>query len=50
MKLYKRKLEKIYKQIEKITSIGSDNKLEYYKYVDEIIQKGDYSFFEQVLW
>ncbi len=49
MNLYRRKLEKIYKQIDKLAVKGKDNTLEYYKYIDEIIQKGDYGSFEQVL-
>lgn len=48
--LYKRKLEKIFNQISKIAFKGKDNKLEYFNYVDELIQKGDYGVFEQCVY
>jgi hypothetical protein len=47
--LYKRKLAKIFKKLNNIASEGSDNIIEYYKYIDELIQKGDYSAFEEVI-
>lgn len=47
--MYRKKLEKIYKKIDKIASKGKDNQLEYYKYINELISKGDYSAFEEVL-
>lgn len=47
--MYRKKLEKIYNKIDKIASKGKDNQLEYYKYIDELISKGDYSAFEEVL-
>lgn len=49
MDLYKRKLNKIKKKIDSIAKVGMDNFLEYYKYIDELINKGDYSDFQQVL-
>ena len=49
MDLYKRKLNKIKRKIDSIAKIGMDNILEYYKYIDELINKGDYSDFQQVL-
>jgi hypothetical protein len=48
-KLYNRKVTKIYKKLDSLSSKGKDNILEYYKYIDEIIDKGDYSVFEQVI-
>lgn len=47
--LYKRKINKIYKRIEKLSSKGKDNILEYQKYVAEIVDKGDYSVFQEVI-
>lgn len=47
--LYKRKLNKIYKKINKISSEGKDNILEYYKYLNELVEKGDYSVLEEVV-
>ena len=49
MDLYKRKLNKIKRKIDSITKVGTDNFLEYYKYVDELINKGDYSTFQELL-
>jgi len=48
--LYKRKLDKIFKKLNNLASEGKDNIIEYYKYVDEIIQKGDYSAFENLIY
>ena len=45
----RKKLEKIYNQIDKIATKGKDNILEYTRYIDELIVKGDYSNFEGVL-
>lgn len=47
---YERKLLKIYNKINKIATVGKDNILEYYKYINELIEKEDYSKFEQVLF
>lgn len=47
--LYKRKVNKIYKKLISLSSKGKDNILEYYKYLDEIVDKGDYSVLEQVI-
>ena len=46
----RKKLEKIYNQIDKIATKGKDNILEYTRYIDELIVKGDYSNFEQCLY
>lgn len=48
--LYKRKLESIFNRISKIAFKGRDNRLEYYKYIDELIEKGDYGVFEQSVY
>lgn len=48
--IYKRKIEKIFNQVAKIAFKGKDNRLEYYNYVDEIIDKGDYDAFSQSLY
>jgi hypothetical protein len=47
--LYKRKINKIYKKLDSLSSKGKDNILEYYKYINEIIEKKDYSVFEEVI-
>jgi hypothetical protein len=49
MNLYRRKLEKIANQIDKLATKGKDNYLEYHKYIDELINKGDYATFEEAL-
>ena len=48
--LYKKKLEKIFNRISKIAFKGRDNRLEYFDYIDELIQNGDYGAFEQTLY
>lgn len=45
----KKKLEKIYGQIDKIAKKGKDYLLEYYKLIDDIIDRGGYADFEQCL-
>jgi hypothetical protein len=47
--LYKRKLNKIYKKLDSLSSKGKDNILEYYKYLNELVEKGDYSSLEEVV-
>jgi hypothetical protein len=47
--LHRRKINKIYKKIDSLSSKGKDNILEYYKYINELIEKGDYSSFEEVI-
>lgn len=48
--LFRRKQQKIYKKIDSIATKGRDNALEYYKYIDELVEKGDYAELEQVLY
>ncbi len=48
--LYRKKLDKIYKNIDKLAIKGKDNFLEYYKYVDELVEKGDFDSLQQVLY
>jgi len=45
----RKKLEKIYNKINSIAVKGKDNVFEYYKYIDELIDKGEYGYLEQVL-
>ena len=45
----KRKLEKIYIQIDKLALKGKDYVYQYYELVDDIISKGNYGDFEQCL-
>ena len=49
-KLYRRKLEKIFNKVDKIATKGKDQVIEYYKYIDELIDKGDYGAFVQMLY
>ena len=49
-KLYKKKLEKIFNKIDNLASKGKDNIIEYYKYIDELILKGDYGAFQETLY
>jgi hypothetical protein len=48
--LYRKKLAKIFNQVDKIATKGKDNFIEYYKYIDELVAKGDYATFEQALY
>lgn len=48
--LYARKLEKIFNNVGKIASKGRDNKIEYTKYIDDLIRKGDFSAFQEMLY
>lgn len=43
-------LEKIFNKIDSIAKKGKDNVFEYYKYIDELVSKGEYSYFEQALY
>jgi hypothetical protein len=47
--LYARKLEKIFNKVGQIAAKGRDNRLEYGKYVDELIGKGDFVAFQETL-
>lgn len=49
-KLYRRKLEKMFNKVDSLASKGKDQIIEYYKYIDEVISKGDYGMFEQMLY
>lgn len=49
MKTYKEKLKKIYKKLEKLTLRGKSNLFEYHKYIDELVDKGQYSQFKDCL-
>ena len=47
---YEKKLAKIFLRIEKIALKGKGNFLDYYKLVDEMVDKGDYNSLEQSLY
>lgn len=47
--MYRKRVEKIYKKIKSIASAGNDNKLEFIKYAYELIDKQDFTIFEEVL-
>jgi hypothetical protein len=46
----KKKIEKIYSQIDKLATKGKEYIYEYHKYIDDLIISGDYSYFEQTLY
>lgn len=48
--LYERQLAKLNSRIEKITLKGRDNYLDYNKLIDELVQKGQWSVFEQCVY
>lgn len=48
--LYRKKLEKILKKIDILSSKGKDQELQFIKYVNELLEKGDYSAFVEVLF
>ena len=48
--LYQKKLDKIYKKIDNIALKGKENFIEYYKYIDELVEKGDFDSFTQCLY
>jgi hypothetical protein len=50
MKSDKKKINKIYSQIDKIASVGKDNFLEYYQYVNDSVGKSDYDNLLQCLY
>jgi hypothetical protein len=48
--LYRKKLEKILKKIDTLASKGRDQELPFIKYVNELLDKGDYKALEDVLF
>lgn len=48
-KVYRRKLEKIFNRVGNIASKGRDNVQEYFNLIDEMIEKGSYGSFLEVL-
>lgn len=46
----KQQIEKIYQKIDKIAKSGHDHIQDYYDYVDDIILKGNYALYTQVLY
>lgn len=42
-------IEKIHNRIDSLAKKGRDHVFEYYKYIDELIDKGQYGYFEQVM-
>ena len=45
----KKKIEKIFSRIDKLATKGKDQIQEYYKLIDELIDKGEYSYLNQCL-
>lgn len=50
MTLYEKKLKKIRLSLEKFALKGKDNYMDFHKYVDELVEKGDYNPFIEVLY
>lgn len=46
----RKQIDKIYQKIDLIAKTGQDNFQEYYDYVDDLIQKGNYALYTQVLY
>lgn len=46
----KKKIEKIYSQLDKLATKGREYIYEYHKYIDDLIEKGDYNYFELTLY
>ena len=46
---YKKRLEKIFSRIDKMATKGKDYYLEYNRYVDELLEKGDIQALQQCL-
>jgi hypothetical protein len=46
----KKKIEKIYSQLDKLATKGKEYIYEYHKLIDDLIIKGDYNYFEQTLY
>jgi len=45
----RKKVDKIYKQLNKIALKGRDHKAEYHRYVDSLVDKGDYAYLEMCM-
>jgi hypothetical protein len=45
----KKKIQKISNQIDKLASKGRDYALDYYKLIDELVEKGEYNYLELTL-
>jgi hypothetical protein len=45
----KKKIKKIYTQIDKLATKGREYAFEYSKYIDELVEKGDYNYLEMTL-
>jgi hypothetical protein len=49
MSVYRKKVEKVYRKIDTLALVGYDNKIEYFNYIDELINNGNYSYLEEAL-
>lgn len=49
-KLHKRKLEKLFKKVEKLAQKGLSNESKYYDYINELISNGDYGSFIEMMF
>lgn len=49
MNSQRRKIDKIYGQIDKLSKKGKDQVYEYYKLIDDLVSKGEYSLFQECL-
>lgn len=50
MNLERKRIDKIFTQINKIGTKGKDNTMEYYKYIDDMVIRGDYDNLLQCLY
>lgn len=46
----RKQVEKIYQKIDSIAKLGQDNFQEYYDYIDDLIFKGNYGLYTQVMY
>lgn len=49
-KLYRKKLEKIFNKVDSIATKGRDYYIDYNNYINELVEKGDYGAFQQMLY
>ena len=45
----KKKIQKIFNQIDKLASKGKEQIYEYHKLIDDLITKGEYNYFELII-
>jgi hypothetical protein len=48
-KLERKKIDKLYKKVDELATGGYSNIYEYYKFINDIIDRGDYSYFKVMM-